>query len=1275
MMRAVFFRRSIRLLLVFSALLAVALLCLLLTSRWWLPPVLPPLAAKWGVELASAERAEGGRLRLSGLVMALGEASLRVDQVELPFEWRYLRECFVGEWSAASTVRVGWVRVLSGPNEAAAPSPGSGQVFLPQLRQQLFESLAVADPWLPRIEVAEVEYLDAGQAIVFAEDILYEARRLSGQIGLASSRPEGVGRAPVDRIGRTPAHAYAKLRPCMPSGPWRVAVSLPEVGPWLVDFSEVDWGLAGSLELSGFEEAVFLEVRLARSHTQSQAELTARFGAAAWLPEEARLSSDGFDFSGLPLPQSDDFTLAALKLEKVQAHWDGAAYRFESVGRGLLQGREEMRQTVAFELSGRGDLEGLQVEVAQVISPWAKLRLSESLGIDFKQRQFTGAAFMRAEVDLEQFPWLQAEGQVEAELRVEAADLDRLHFQLQGEELGYADIRARQMIAKGWVDLETLRLEDLSFIPAGAANDEKLEISGTVDWQAKALNFDYRARLGADWLNHISGQELLLSALEIEAGEVRGPWAGPDVRAKLRTSLQADATEAIELGAEVHWNGRNRLDWSGEAHSQGAAIEAAGQLLREETAWALLLASLRWSDPDRPDLRLEKPASLRWSQAGVSLEERVSIAGLSLRGEDLALSLNYAFGEGLSVQMEEFSLARLQPWLRADIPLYQVDSLVCELSQLRPFLAGHIRIAAEERIDAGASARLELSADLGEETLALRKLRLHFSGEELLQGAFELPLQLHLPFTSESKTELTQTFYTLGEGAVSGEFRGRSSPGFVDWLQRRTNLRIADVSLDVALKGNLKEPIGQVRLEAAQLEIGPAWLDAPLPPVEALNLAVHLDAKRIDVENLSFSINQSPVRATLAMPVEALQAQLAAETFDPVRLLDSATAEMQVASWKMENWLDLLPSYFRQSGEIRGSLSLAPKMQLTGQLAFEDFGLRPTATMASIDQIAGQLRLEDRRLIVDQASARFGGSRLALKGEMNFTDFARPRWFLEAKGANLPLLRTTEMILRSDVDLRFDALDPDLPPLMAGNLNLQSSTLLLDFDPLAPRLERGTMARPPFFSISEAPFADWRFNVKAFGDRFMRVRSPYFRARFSADFELSGTFAEPLLLGSVRTSDAELHFPGAKFLIDEGEALIEASRPNEMQLAFNGIAQKSSKVIMMEVSQTMADPLIHFEATPAMSQVEIVRLLATGSASGGGVGNLGLYLGKGMLGPGGLNESLSDKLTLDVGAQTSRSGQKTIDARYQLSPRWSVEGGYDVFDAYNADLIWTIFKR
>ncbi len=1225
------------------AFLALALLCLVLTSRWWLPPVLPRVAALWAVEMASAERIEDGGLRLSGLAMDLGETSVEIDRVDLPFEWVYVRERFFGEWSAASTLRIGHVRILAG-EAPAEPEPVEVEGFLPQIRRQVSQGMAAADPWLPRVELEGIEYRDPTQVVASVQTVVYEDRRLTGE---ASFHP-------------------------LP-GRLQFVADFTAAAPWRLEFSQAEWALSGSLELEGDDQRLVAEGQLERG--DSTAQLTARFGAAGWLPEAASASSDGFEIREFHLPLNEDFSLAAFRINALDAQWDGADYRFQSSGQTRVQAEAVPDQAVAFELSGRGNLEALRLEAASLVSEWAKVDLREPLTVDFKRRSFIGEAQLRAEADLAGQPWFEAVGRIEAALSADAESPDVLHFDLRGEGLGYADYAVEGIAAQGRLGFNKVHLDSLVVTPADAEAGEEVALSGTVDLEASTLDFEYSAELGADWVNRMIGQPVLVAPLVLRAGQVTGPWDAPEVRGEVQTTIQAEASHPVELSAALHWDGREQLAWQGVARCQGAAIESVGSVSLEEAAVALQVESLRWSDPERPVLNLKSPAHLRWLHAGDSLEERLSVSAFVLQGDDMEVSATYAPSEGLSLHLENVSLARVDRWVRAELPLYHIESIRCELTEFRPYLAGNVQLMVEERIDAGVLARLDFVAGLKEHSVLVQDLTLRFSGEEVLRGALEVPLGLRLPLPDPETSGAKQSFYTLGDGALRGKFTGQASPEFSSWLHERTGLRIERTSLDMEIAGNLSDPVGHVHLQAAELDVAPGVDDLTLPTIDELDLRVQLDERSLVVQALNFSVNQSAVQTSFTVPVEALLDQLDTAAFDPMPILEAAAGEIQLVAWEMENWLDWLPPHFRRTGQLSGSLSLAPRMELSGQLSFEDFGLRPTASLPSIDQIKGQLRLENRLVQVDQASARFGGSRVDFDGQLDVTDLAQPQWFFDVKGNNVPIVRTTEMILRSDLDIRVDALDAALPPLVAGNLNLRSSTLLVDFDPLAPRVRGGATLRPPFFEISEAPFADWRFDLRVDGDRFMRVRSPYFSARLSASMELTGTFAEPELLGSIRTSEANLSFPGARFVINEGEALIEASRPNEVQLSFNGIARRASTVIVMDVSQTLEDPLIHFESTPLMSQADIVRLLATGSASGGGVGNLGIYLGQGMMGPGGMNDGLTDRITVNVGEETSRSGRSTVGAIYELTPRWAVEGEYDVFDAYNANLIWTIFSR
>ena len=135
------------------------------------------------------------------------------------------------------------------------------------------------------------------------------------------------------------------------------------------------------------------------------------------------------------------------------------------------------------------------------------------------------------------------------------------------------------------------------------------------------------------------------------------------------------------------------------------------------------------------------------------------------------------------------------------------------------------------------------------------------------------------------------------------------------------------------------------------------------------------------------------------------------------------------------------------------------------------------------------------------------------------------------------------------------------------------------------------------------------------------------------------------------------------------------SEPNTIQLDFTGMAQSASHVITMEVSNTIDEPQIQLNSTPELPNAEIVRLLATGTRNESGAAAIGLFLGKGFLGAGSMNETLMDQLTVDVSKRRSLSGFQTFSVRFDLNEDWSLRGEYDQYDAYNIDLIWNLLRR
>jgi hypothetical protein len=469
---------------------------------------------------------------------------------------------------------------------------------------------------------------------------------------------------------------------------------------------------------------------------------------------------------------------------------------------------------------------------------------------------------------------------------------------------------------------------------------------------------------------------------------------------------------------------------------------------------------------------------------------------------------------------------------------------------------------------------------------------------------------------------------------------------------------------------------GELEVNLLELDLENSFSDKDLPRIDSIKLQVSAHPEYLEIASVQVLSNQSELKGSMMLPADCLKDWLHSDVPEAKDLSKLLTGELNLNNWKMENWVEWMPAgLFRRSGSLNGSLKISEGFDLSGFIEFQDFALRPTESLSPVDQISGQLLLANQRLELQSTRARIGGSDLEATGWIDFRDNKDVLWDIKLFGKNIPLLRTTDMILRSDVNLEALHLEPGNEPLVQGRLDLKASTLLIEFDPLAVSPEAEPGLRPPFFTIDQEPINDWLFDITIFGESFMRVRSPYFKTQLSVDFHLGGSFEKPEWVGSVRTINGQLLFPGMKMQIDEGEAFIVPAEPNTIRLNFTGTAQSASHVVTMEVSNTIDEPYIQFHSTPELSNTAIARLLATGTTNETGAAAVGLYLGKGFLGAGSMNETLMDRLTIDLSKKQSRSGRQTFSANFELNEDWALNGEYDQYDAYNVDLIWHLLKR
>jgi hypothetical protein len=1214
------------------------------TNRWWIPALLPKLLEHYQVTVESIEHRDRGGFQLSNLRLAQPSVELTITQLDVPDPLHYAWERFNQSFSATSSIYAHTIRIQlrsdEPPTESATPGTPT---FLPSILEQAEQGIIAAKPWLPDLHVDQIEILAADRTPLVS---ISEFKRQGQIIQLRATNPA--------------LPSLIELQATLPDeGTWAASLKLPEhdaSGEFTIQNGPLNTQLTGVIR-----------------HAEASIKLRTDFSAERWLPTAAHVFTERLSIPVEWIPANTSIKVTQLEVRELDANWDGSAYDLTASASVEAKDASGMALDAQSALHIKGDLDQLQLLEARLQSDWATLNLSEPVIIQFAEKSLDGEAQLSMQLDLSRLPKIEATGKAQATLTVrQDRPNPRVAFALNADELSYQNQSVKKLTATGWFDFNSIHIAKLQAKPNGSENPDLLELSGSVDWSRSVADLKLNALLDHEWLNQIIGQPLFTEPLIIEQGTLTGWIDQPRVQASFSTSVESPQLNRTRLSGVLKATSLNRIDGTLKVVCEQSEINLLGSVEQSEDSIEVELTQLQWKDPERPQLDLAAPTQITWLTAPSTApwEQRLNISTFQLRGTDMDVTLAYHPDRFLDVGLENISLYRLDRWLKADLPHYQIESIQANLTALRPQIVGSLKVNMHEVIDSGTRIDLQLLATLDQQGMAFEQLNLDFQGQPILSGNGQLPTQVALLGSAEESP-----IRILEDSRVRGTLTGRSTTEFETWLEEQTEITLTNAHLNLNIQGELLDPSGSVAISVEALRTDRLIGKYAVPELRDFKLNSRIDSNQLQLEQLSFSLRESAVESSLSIPLLSLQTLATAPVPDLTAFLGDLKGQIALKDWRMEDWTDYMTPALRRTGLLDGTLSIQPGLNFSGQLDFKDFALRPTQSLPSVNTIQGKIILQDRQLRIESASALLGGSRVELAGKIDLDEQNQPRWEIALTGQNVPVTRTKDMILRSDLDLKVATVDQSEAVLVSGKLNLRSSTLLIDFDPLAPSVDGGTTARPPFFQISEPSFANWRFDLKLIGEEFMRVRSPYFRTVLSANLDLKGSFANPELLGSIRTIGGELNFPGAKFSLDEGEAFIEPSRPDVVQLNFSGIAQRASRVIVVEVSQTLDDPHVLFQSTPQMSNAAIVRFLATGSTTGGGFGNVGLYLGQGMLGAGSLDSGITENLTVDIGEETTKSGRGTLGARYELSPKWSIEGDYDKYDAYNANLIWSIFKR
>ena len=660
-----------------------------------------------------------------------------------------------------------------------------------------------------------------------------------------------------------------------------------------------------------------------------------------------------------------------------------------------------------------------------------------------------------------------------------------------------------------------------------------------------------------------------------------------------------------------------------------------------------------------PLLRL---APLRWQGDGRALH--------------LAGSLAWPYTGTLSAAATNVHPDLFQPFFTQSLSGLHLAELALDASwnqgPLKASVTGNFSAAHDPFDWLSAQVQAEINGD----GLTLSDLAVNGTNGAIVTAQGFLPLSVHplapvRPIRLSSRENL--------------DFQLRTAPNKPFWntVADLAGLRLEEPFVSLEVSGTTRKPAGTLSFQVATVEL--LQTNQPLPVVRNLAGSVQLSEAALTIPGIELEIEGEPLRLTAQAPLGEPFWDLQPEQIQ-AWLLTNTTARLRAPDFQVAPFARFFPEYVAPQGRVRIDAGLEPGLNLSGAILATNISTRPLPKIGVVENIAAHLELDARQVRLENVRAMLGGEKIQVTGLLDVGPDELARGFpgisLSIQGENVPLARNPDIILRTDLDLLISNAAAN-PPVVSGTVQLRDSVLLQDIATLVPGRVASPSRRPPYFSIEQDPLDEWLLDVRVRGVDFMRVRSPFFIGRVSANFHVTGTLEEPMALGEAAITSGRIIFPFATLGVTQAIVSLTSAQPYLPHVFAVAKGRAFGYDITMQVEGPADEPVIEFSSVPPLTSEEIVLLLTTGQIPRSDFGfsseerasRLALFLGKSLwqkLNPG---EGGEERLTIRSGEDVSEEGKQTYSVEYKLTDDWSLVGEYDRFGAVNAGVQWKIFSR
>lgn len=832
--------------------------------------------------------------------------------------------------------------------------------------------------------------------------------------------------------------------------------------------------------------------------------------------------------------------------------------------------------------------------------------------------------------------------------------------QLIGSGVRIFGVPLGEFEADGRLDREAFRARSIA-IHSGT---DELTLSGGVRFDGPTFEDLHLQGRVADAGRYVPEFALASGAAAVEIDLVLD---GPPTNLEGRVDLTMQGWSALGLEvADVEFaaraaNGRYDIEHLAAVVNEGR-LELAGFVeppvaasgAPDSGTWSITASTGSFAG-EQLDVQLTRPAEFSVAQDGTPRSGTLALAGtpgqLELSFDRTATGLTASAQGDLTpprVLLDRY-LTGGPRWERVAGALLLADGQLT--------LDGFELEGAEWRLEAQGSAPLDpLGADLFPAGLvALGAELTHANLAQLIASDDPLDAESDLPISGGGEAVLT-----LGGSWLALE-------GVLDLTTDELIVHPTDQRARIAAHA-LLEP-GQLRLERAALEV---------PGRLALGI------------NGALTSATTP-HAWLADPA----GELARSALDLRGEFD-----LQDLSWLAA----LSPALRRTGGAARGELVLAGPLaapQLAGRAVLTDGELKLTSEVPAMSALELELEFAERTVTLARAEGELGGSPFALEGTILMGSSAAPTALdLHLVGQNLLIHRDRDVLLRADADLE---LHGELAALTAsGRLDLRQPKYTKDIDLLNFSSGEGgpTSGERGFhlFSLTEAPLADLRFDIRIETVEPLLLRNNILRGGLRPSLHLGGTGRIPRLLGTIYLDPTRIKLPASTVTLNSGTITFLASDPFVPELEIFGSAVKFGHEITLLVTGPYDAPETTLTSSPPLAKEDLLLILLTGQfpnqaatidGTKAATQTVALYLAEdlvtGWMSDGSIEDgqdSFFDGVEFIMGREITNSGIPTTEVYLKLADNLATERDHlklamerDVWEDYNLGVRFVLILR